>query len=244
MSCKLCHAERELQNSHIIPEFQFKPLYDKKHRFFVISSDSKKEDFWEQKGFREKLLCLPCETKLSRWESYAKRVIFGEETYLISREGEFVRLGGVSYREFKLYLLSLLWRMSISSLRYFSDVSLGPYEEKLRVSLLNEDPGSPADYPCFITAVLLRGRFEASWIIPPEHIRVHGVHCYRMVISGILYTFWVTNKPLVIDASQIAINEQGNFLMTVEHLEKIEFLREQVMQHSKALNERRQDTEK
>ena len=57
MICRLCLVESELQDSHIISEFQYKPLYDEKHRFFVISSDPRKNDFYEQKGFREKLLC-------------------------------------------------------------------------------------------------------------------------------------------------------------------------------------------
>jgi len=238
MICKLCHSEAELQNSHVISEFQYKPLYDDKHRFHVISVNPEQKEHFEQKGFRENLLCLQCETKLSRWESYAKKVIFEDETHLIGRTGNFIRLGGISYHEFKLYLLSLLWRMGVSKLKHFSEVSLGPYEEKLRVLLLNEDPGLASDYPCVITAVLFQGHFEAAWIIPPGRIKVNGVHCYRVVISGILYMFWVTKKPLAIDASQIAVNEQGNFLMVVERLENIEFLRELVLQHSKALNER------
>jgi hypothetical protein len=243
MTCKLCRSEADLQNSHVISEFQYEPLYDEKHRFHVISVNPEQKERFEQKGFREKLLCSACETKLSRWEAYAKKVIFGEEAHLISRVGEFVRVGGVSYREFKLYLLSLLWRMSISSLKYFSDVSLGPYEEKLRIRLFNEDPGLPTDYPCFITAVLFQGRFESSWIIPPDRINYQGIHCYRVLISGILYTFFITEKPLPFDAGQVAINEQGNFLMAVSRLEDIKFLWEVVMRHSKALNERKKIAE-
>jgi hypothetical protein len=238
MICKLCHSEAELQNSHIISEFQYKPLYDTKHRFQVISVNPEQKERVEQKGFREKLLCLPCETKLSRWESYAKKVIFEDETHLIGRTGNFVRLGGISYREFKLYLLSLLWRMGISGLEIFSQVYLGPYEEKLRVHLIEENPGLPSEYPCFITGVLLGGRFEPGWISPPERIKVNGTFCYRMIISGVLYSFFVTERALAFDAGQVAINEEGNFLMTIEHAENIKFLREYLMQQSKAIHER------
>lgn len=238
MICKLCHAEAELKNSHIISEFQYKPLYDEKHRFCVVSIDPKQKEYFEQKGFREELLCGSCETKLSRWESYAKKVIFGEEAFFENRIGRHVLLGGISYLEFKLYLLSLLWRMSVSKLKHFSEVSLGPYEEKIRLHLLNEDPGCATDYPCLITAVLFQGSFETGWIIPPTLVKVNGVHCYQVVISGILFTFWVTKKPLAIDAKLVAINEKGNFLLAVEHIENIEFLRELVSRHSKAMKER------
>ena len=241
MICKLCHKEAELQNSHIIPEFQYKPLYDEKHRFQVISANPEKREYYEQKGFREKLLCPSCETKISRWESYANKVIFGDEAQIIEKTDGFIRLGNISYVEFKLFLLSLLWRMGVSTLKNFSAVQLGPYEEKLRLHLLNEDPGLASDYPCFITAVLFRGRFYADWIIPPDLIRYNEAHCYRTLISGVLYTFLVTEKTLPIGAQQIAISKQGNFSMIVDRVENIEFLRKFVSQFSKALNERKED---
>jgi hypothetical protein len=187
-------------------------------------------------------LCQECETKLSRWEAYASKVIFGKEAYQIERVGEFVRVGGVSYPEFKLYLLSLLWRMSISTLKYFSDVSLGPHEEQIRLCLLNENPSKPIDYPCFITAILFQGRFHPDWIFPPMRSKVNGAHCYAVVISGILYTFFITKKPLPVNAEQVAISERGNFLMAVSRLEEIPFLYEILMQHSKAQNERKKIT--
>jgi hypothetical protein len=79
----------------------------------------------EQKGFRERLLCQQCETLLSRWESYAKEVIFDTEAQFVSMHGNHIRLGNIDYHRFKLYLLSLIWRMGLSSLKMFKAVSLG-----------------------------------------------------------------------------------------------------------------------
>jgi len=36
MKCKICCQQKELRDSHIIPEFFYKPMYDDKHRFNVI----------------------------------------------------------------------------------------------------------------------------------------------------------------------------------------------------------------
>ena len=236
MQCKLCHLEAELRNSHVIPEFHYVPLYDKKHRFHIISTNLEKKEGIEQKGIREKLLCDKCEQRLSRWESYAKKVIFDEESFLVGRNGNIIRIGGIKYKEFKLYLLSLIWRMGISSLDAFSEVSLGPYEEKLRTALLNENPGSSAHYPVLLTAVLFEKKFRQEWILPPELVKVGNKHCYRFLLSGVLYSFFVTDKKFLFDVSKASINEDGTFLMNVEHLENIPFLLDRVIAHSKVLN--------
>ena len=183
MKCKLCHLEAELRNSHVIPEFHYVPLYDKKHRFCVISTSSKNKERMEQKGLREKLLCDKCEQRLSRWEGYAKKVIFDDKSFPVSKNGNVVRIGGIKYKEFKLYLLSLVWRMGVSSLDAFSQVSLGPYEEKLRAALLNEDPGPSSHYPVLLTAVLFEKKFRQEWILPPELVSVGSRHCYRFILA-------------------------------------------------------------
>ena len=36
--CPLCNARSELLRSHVIPEFLFRPLYDDKHRYSILSS--------------------------------------------------------------------------------------------------------------------------------------------------------------------------------------------------------------
>lgn len=37
MACALCRQERELKNSHIIPEFMYGSLHDEIHRFHLLS---------------------------------------------------------------------------------------------------------------------------------------------------------------------------------------------------------------
>jgi hypothetical protein len=101
--CKLCLQVRRLQNSHIIPEFQYRPLYDEKHRFTTLSSDPETPERFIQKGIREQLLCFDCEQKLSAWENYAAKVYFGDDSKLVKKVPEGMLLGGVQYREFRLF---------------------------------------------------------------------------------------------------------------------------------------------
>ncbi len=242
MRCQLCHQESALRNSHIIPEFQYKPLYDNKHRFYVISTDPNQKQKFEQKGFREELLCDTCEGVFSRWEGYAKKVIFDDTVYLVERTDHYMRLGGIDYLPFKLYLMSLIWRMGISTLEIFSAVKLGPHQERLRLMLLAGDPGPPDLYPTVLTGLLLEGEYQPDWILPPDKLKMDGHHTYRTVISGILFTFFITSRPFEFDMSQAAINTEGNFLMDAEDVRNIPFLCERVTRYSIALQKNTNET--
>jgi len=70
--CKLCKKEAELRYSHILPEFLYSGVYDELHRTLEITPDDERTI---QKGIREYLLCQKCETKLSRYETYAAKLL-------------------------------------------------------------------------------------------------------------------------------------------------------------------------
>ncbi|HTZ21347.1 MAG TPA: hypothetical protein VMC06_10735, partial [Opitutaceae bacterium] len=194
--CKLCLETQPLLNSHIIPEFQYRPLYDNLHRFTTISSDPKTTSKFVQKGIRERLLCANCEQKLSVWERYSAGVIFSNNAQLVQRVPEGYILGGVKYPEFRLFLLSLLWRMGASTVPMFSMVQLGEHEEKLRLMVLNEQPGDWGQYPCFLTGLTLGGKFYPDWMHQPDIVATEDGTTCRVVIGGILYFFFLNTEPI------------------------------------------------
>jgi len=74
-ACKLCGATAELRQSHIIPEFVYRPLYDSKHRAITFPADSPAG--YLQKGYRAPLLCDVCEQFLNdNFEKPFKRMFF------------------------------------------------------------------------------------------------------------------------------------------------------------------------
>ena len=107
MKCRLCQRERDLCKSHIIPEFLYKPLYDIHHRFNRIPEASNGKVTYEQKGIRERLLCSDCENQLSRYEKYAKEVLYGNEGDKIDDAQENIILNNLDYRGIRLYVDNL-----------------------------------------------------------------------------------------------------------------------------------------
>jgi hypothetical protein len=238
MNCRLCLGTDALCDSHIVPEFFYKPIYDEKHRFFVISSDPETKDRALQKGIREPLLCQKCETKLSRFEKYFSEILHGGRTVEASTQGSYLCLRGLDYPKTKLMFMSVLWRMSISTHEMFSAVKLGPYEEPLRQQIENEDPGEPAQFGFLTTAVILEGK-PMHGIGPPDMARLSRFdRVYRVVLGGLLVMFIVPGKALNPDFEKLFLDTNGQWLIKKERAENIKFLREDLTNLAQGINAR------
>jgi uncharacterized protein YlaI len=128
-TCQLCLDKKELRHSHILPEFMYQNLYDHSpKRFYSLNvdldnSDNSKRRI-EQKGIREYLFCVDCEVQLSKYENYAAETIYAKnlsnKAYIVKANQTpdlqyfTYEYSGFSYSDFKLFQLSLLWRITIS----------------------------------------------------------------------------------------------------------------------------------
>src|SRR5258708_489139 len=122
--CRLCLQKKELCDSHIVPEFFFARVYDEKHRFYGLSSVQERGIRLFQKGMREKLLCKDCEVKFSVFEHHARGVLYGGAGILIKDFGRYMVVGDIDYKKLKLFLMSLLWRLDVTTLPYFKGTPL------------------------------------------------------------------------------------------------------------------------
>jgi hypothetical protein len=70
-TCALCQQNLLLRESHIIPEFLHRTLYDDIHRFNTFGLEGSPEVGLAQKGERESLLCDKCEQRFADYERHA-----------------------------------------------------------------------------------------------------------------------------------------------------------------------------
>jgi hypothetical protein len=241
-NCALCRATGDLQNSHIIPEFFYTLVYDHPHRYLVLSTDPSRREHFRQKGLREHLLCNACEQCFSRWENYAKTAFVNSQgVQSVQHEGA-VWLRDLDYAKFKLFLLSLLWRMGASKLDFFKAVALGPHAERIRVALLRDDPLSPDDYPCLMVAVEMNGNAYFDWITAPSLTRHDGYHVYWLVINGVMYSFYVSSHPPPTELAPGRLNRQGEMIIVIRELTEIPCLWETAKSLIAARDSRKQET--
>ena len=214
--CHLCRRERDLCLSHILSEFLYLDLYDNKHRFLKVTSDpSDLGNAFPQKGFREHLLCDECENKISKWESYGKNVL--DEVKRLHAFHGVVYMQKVDYTMFKLFLMSLLWRISISTI--FNDVKLEKVnEEQLRQMVYRGDAGRDLDFPCVLRKLRKRGNhpYDTSrFFRPPVQMSIQSVVDCHFVIYGFAFDFIIGQYRKIKAFSGRFLSNTGNLLVYV-----------------------------
>lgn len=228
MICRLCQQDLELRNSHIVPESLWSSIYNEKHQVLPMTIGNNKLKII-QKGFREKLLCQSCETKLSRWENSLKKhlVDLGKlisDFLEINRMNDnLIKVKNIEYKFFKLAILSILWRMSISARNEFSDYQLGPYEEIIRNILLAEANVPEEHFPIFIY------RYELNKVFYPD-IMMYFPCCkfdqfytiQQVIVYGHLFCIIVNNKKIPDDIpKEIILSETGEIFISVRSLSEL-----------------------
>jgi hypothetical protein len=216
MNCALCLLAKPLQESHIIPEFLYGVMYDEKHRYNVLSLAPERRERIEQKGARERLLCRECEQQFAKLERYASLVLKGGAPGMDGqRNGSIVSVTGIDYAQFKLFLLSLLWRAGVAKGRYFERVTLGPHEERLRAMLHDGDPGSFDLYPCILWGLNLRPDEIPELMVQPCRDKVWGHTTYHFVVPGFKLVYFVSNQRLPWKQSQFVLQYDGSLVFQV-----------------------------
>jgi hypothetical protein len=197
MTCALCLQDKLLRNSHIYPEWIYKPLYDEKRRLEILSIVPDGRNELKQKGMRQQLLCDDCEQKISVWEGYARAIFVAPDRPIeYEREGAMLQVRGLDYAKLKLFELSILWRAGVSTLPFFEKVQLGAvHEEQLRRQLLASDPGGPDRYGALMFGLKVGEMAETLQVIAePRPVRSHGVKAYNFTFGGFLWVFHVSSS--------------------------------------------------
>lgn len=210
--CKLCLKDKELiKKSHIIPEFMYQGLFDEKHKVIVFNplELARGEGYYKKPSSGEYeggLLCADCDNKLlGAYEDYASKAIYGGllpafecpifKNYKNQDGLEFASGSNISYKKIKIFLLSILWRASISSRPLFSEIALEEHEEIIRKMILNGNPGAVDDYPIFFATFVRDKNGPKNLIAQPQKRDTKSGHTsFIFIIGGMIYFFYINSK--------------------------------------------------
>lgn len=132
----------------------------------------------------------------------------------------------VDYRLYRLFHLSILWRASVSRLPFYSDVNLGPHEEKIRQMILDEDPGETYKY-AFIPFIQFMNTDVVHLLMQPL-MRKDGLFTYYIFYyGGVEWMYLVSNLPAR-PSSQFAkfpfFDQMGVITFYTKNIEKDDFV--------------------
>ena len=236
--CKLCLKDKSLsKKSHIIPEFMYKELFDEKHKYHEFSPQNfmDGDDKMRSKPtgeYESEILCQECDRTVinDRYENYANRALYGghlppSQRIEVKNGKNQNGLGlsacsSIEYSRFKLFLLSILWRASISSRPFFSEVNLGSaHNERLRKMILDSDPGAVHLYPvAFFTYVHDKSIGTDMIVQPRTHKMSTGHRTVVFMITGMIYFFYVNAVDHRAPAHVISETIKPNGSLSIFHI--------------------------
>jgi len=236
MKCKLCLVDKKLQReSHIIPQFMYKQLLRDEGYFHKVGGDTFKEfslgktpQEFKTGEYDRNILCADCENDVlcKRFEDYAAKVyqsIYSDKESLHNVkidhytnengvDGKIIK--DINYTKFKLFLLSILWRASISKKEFFNQVKLGnKHEEIIRKMIFDENPKQPDEYPCFIYDMSIDQPILKGTILLPRKIRESSNTSYEFMICGIAYRFTISKYGRKKIAIAGVINQDNSMII-------------------------------
>jgi hypothetical protein len=233
MACRLCGQEKLLiRKSHIIPGWMYKSLFTDGRKIFKFApaqyiTGNLEIQMPSDGEYEGGILCANCDNIIiGQYEDYASRVYssHGLPEKLLPVYTECVSEGGIKYtlvnnldyKRFKLFLLSILWRASISTRPFFKEVNLGPHEAILRRMILNGNPASTEDYPIMVLSYLNDSSVPGDLIGQPGKIKDEQGTCYIFIISGYTYIFYLSTHDIPRQILDSVINSNGD--MKILHI--------------------------
>jgi hypothetical protein len=172
MICKLCLIEKPLIKAHIIPNFLYKEIFNKEHFLYKVDANSLNEFKKLHTGYFDRnIICKECDGKIiSSYEHYASQVVFHssiEKNAVLRDQEDGIKdyyFASIDYTKFKLFLLSMIWKASVSNINYCKKVNLGSiHEEEIRLMLLNSNPKKTLDYA--VSIIKLKNKMIPSKMI-------------------------------------------------------------------------------
>ena len=196
--CNLCQRQPASVKAHVIPK-SFFVEHSEQNDIPKIVSTSK--DFYTKKCpvgvYDPEILCIDCEAKFSPYDDYGFKFFHPTsnlEVIYPNTEGESNIIRDVNYKLLKLFILSILWRASVSDQTFYNGVKLGPYENKIRTLILRDDAGSPQEFPVMVHRFTYPS--ELIPILCPVSSKIEGLNFYQLLLNGFLVLVKVDRQPL------------------------------------------------
>lgn len=181
MICKLTGKEGKGVKAHLIPKSFYKITQTPS---LLISKKTYPKRL--QAGlYDNQIVTSEGEKIFEKLDDYgSKLLIEGRKKFkpfVVENQIVGVGLEHYNYTNLKLFCLSMLWRISMSSLLEVSRVNLGSHESKIKEMILNSDAGTPDKY----SVVMFRfvEEFTRGVLLYPAKEKLDGINYYRLNFS-------------------------------------------------------------
>jgi len=215
----------------------YKGLFDENHFIAPVDLIQFKRKKLLPNGFYDSnILCENCDNKiLGNLESYSSIVIWGSngqsnsypkyEQKVNQLNQKFLHLTNLDYMKFKLFLLSIVWRASISRQKIFNTVSLGEHENKIREMILESNPGTEEEYPVGIFILTQNNEIPTKMISNPLPLKTENILSYVFLINGLVINYKIEGEGDKEFYNHISIKENNTMdIYIFDEKDSVEYL--------------------
>lgn len=203
--CRLCHKPNKFARSHIISRSFFLKIRGQYKHAVEVNLDAKRMAVFRQAGnYDQQILCLECESKFNALDTYGYQVLGKTDVRwpILSQRNvgtvEAYRVVGCDTDKLRKFLLSVLWRASVSSLNFYSYVRLGSAFEDEAIGKVFSPNVLPWDQ-----FTMLISKFDdnalgaySSMLFPPMLNRDPlGTNYYTLYLPGLKIIIKVDHRP-------------------------------------------------
>jgi hypothetical protein len=185
--CRGCNQEKDLIEAHIIPESFFREIDTPGESSILV--EGKKESYIKRrpKGVYDKnILCMSCEKRFQKCDEYAQLLLLKshpKRKYCLDQNGGYFFYESYDYKLLKRFVISLLWRASISKDSLFSQINLGPFENRAKELLWSDNVGSFDEFAFFFAFTT---NLTKRSIIQPIQSRFENINVYRFYLGEVI----------------------------------------------------------
>ncbi len=195
MICKGCGEEKKLIKAHIIPKSFYMDLRGDENHLNVVPTDIEQREGRSNIGdYDTEILCKECDLFISRYDDYGKRLLLDQVASFkeLRKDGKLYAymISDYNYLYLKLFLLSILWRASISKRSFFKAIDIGEHENQIKDLIFRCADDGNTTYGCTLSKFMPAdiGSLERT-IINPDCTKIDEINYYRFWLGG--YTSWI-----------------------------------------------------
>lgn len=187
--CRACGTKQKLVRAHVIPE-SFCKLLAKDGKPAKLAAPHEYVGKSHTGVWDETILCESCERQLSSIDDYGQELLIRKRDHFdpVIADGKPIaeRLAEYDYQMLHWFILSVLWRASVSSHYFFNEVDLGAHEDRIKAIVFGKQP-TGNNYP--FSACYLVHQERYNMMLAPIRRRVEGTNCWSIYIGD--FNFWM-----------------------------------------------------
>ena len=205
VACRLCNSEVALVKAHAIPEAFFREIRDEQQRLLLIAGGAKHYPRKAPIGVYDRnILCAECEPKFGPIDDYGVDVLLRRFDHFfrpVAYGGEALAFSSSTADANRIlrFLVSVLWRASVSKEVFYRRVNLGPIEDAARAAVIDRRGSIASDFD----AVFSRWSewsdpdTTSTGILNPHRERWDGINAYRIYLGHLVAYIKVDRRPFM-----------------------------------------------